>query len=216
MTDSPSSDNAAAATGAAGPDTPPAGKRAVRLSKRVWIVAAVLGVLVGSLAAPIWFTATPGQCASCHEMKPYYDSWRASSHAGAASNCLFCHLRPGALSLVAYEFGFYREILAHLGGTTVVTTKANSPSVASCSRPECHSLNRETSNSGDIKINHRLHVTKANIACARCHPGAVHAGVGGRMKLPPLSLCKTCHADKMGQCDYCHAEHHSGAAPVGH
>jgi len=189
--------------------------RAAR-SRRVWIIAVILGVAMLVFAVPVWFTATPRQCASCHEMKPYYDSWRASSHREAASNCLYCHVRPGVVNLVGYEFTFYGEVFAHFAGAPVKSTAGNTPSVQSCGRAECHSLNRETSNSGDIKINHRLHVTQANIPCTRCHPGAVHTGVGGRLKLPPLSLCKTCHADKMTQCSYCHAQRHSGAPPAGH
>ena len=210
MTDSPSSgtEDAAAAH--------PGGAESGR-AKRVWIAAAaLLGMLLVVAAVPVWFTASPSQCASCHEMKPYYDSWRASSHREAASNCLYCHVRPGVANLLGYEAGFYREVLGHFAGAPVASTAGNTPSVQSCGRPECHSLNRETSNSGDIKINHRLHVTQADIPCTRCHPGAVHTGVGGRPKLPPLSLCKTCHADKMSQCSYCHAEQHSGAPPAGH
>ena len=210
MDDSPSSDTGSVAAPQAD------SSRGPRRSARFWVVVAVLGVIVLACAVPVWFTATPGQCASCHEMKPYYDSWQASSHREAASNCLYCHARPGVLNLLSYEAGFYGEMFAHVAGAPVTSITGNTPSVASCGRPECHSLNRETSNSGDIKINHRLHVTQANVPCTRCHAGAVHTGVGGRRKLPPLSLCKACHADKMSQCGYCHAEQHTGAPPAGH
>ena len=176
----------------------------------------VLVLLAVFSAVPVWFTATPRACANCHEMKPYYDSWRASSHREAASNCLYCHVKPGIANVIGFEVGFYGMLSGHLSGAKVTSSAADVPSVASCGRSECHSLNRETSNSGDIKINHRLHVIRAGIACPTCHPGAVHTGVGGRRKLPPLSLCKTCHADKMTQCSYCHAEQHSGAPPAGH
>jgi len=186
------------ATGEVGPVSPRCH------SKRFWAFAIAAVVWVVFWAIPITLTATPEMCATCHEMKPYYDSWRASSHRAAAPNCLYCHAKPGLIDLVGFELGMYGKIAAHFAGVPVKTTVANSPSVESCSRGTCHSLNRETSNSGDLKINHRLHVVKAKIPCTRCHPGAVHAGVGGRLKLPPMKLCKECHADKMKDCGYCH------------
>lgn len=180
-----------------------------------WLVGGVVGVAVLLLAVPVALTASPRQCASCHEMKPYYDTWNVSTHRAAAPNCRYCHAEPGVLGFLGYEAGFYGMFAKHLAGAQVTTTAANAPAVASCRRPECHSLNRETSNAGDIKIDHRLHVTKANIPCTRCHPGAVHAGVNGRQKLPPMSLCKQCHADKMQQCSYCHTQQQLQPAPPG-
>ena len=188
-------------------------------SGRPWlsiVTIAVLAAVVLVFAVPVAFTATPSRCASCHEMKPYYDSWRTSSHRAAAPNCLYCHAKPGVLNVVGFELGFYRMLAGHFSGSSVSTTQADAPSVASCSRKTCHSLNRETSTAGDLKIDHSLHVTKAGIACARCHPGAVHTGVGGRQKLPRMQLCKECHADKMKQCNYCHNSQRLQAAPGGH
>jgi hypothetical protein len=187
-----------------------------RVSPRIWIAGIAVAVLVVVCAIPIALTATPGQCASCHEMKPYFDSWQSSSHRAAAPNCLYCHVKPGVFNLVGYEVGFYREIAGHFAGSQVTSSAANAPSVESCSRPTCHSLNRETSNSGDLKINHRLHVTQANVPCSRCHPGAVHTGVGGRLKLPPMKICKECHADKMQQCNFCHTQEHLQVTPGAH
>jgi cytochrome c nitrite reductase small subunit len=184
--------------------------------RRAWIVGVVAVVLVVGLAIPVALTLTPKQCSSCHEMKPYYDSWKASSHRGVARNCLTCHAEPGVLGVLGYELGFYGEILGHLSGTEVTTTEANAPAVKSCRRAECHSLNREVSNSGDVKIGHRLHVVDQNIACPTCHHGAVHEGVGGRTKIPPVKVCKQCHADKMADCRYCHTEQKSSAPPGTH
>jgi hypothetical protein len=210
VTDSPST---------SGTDVPAAesaapGRRR-RPSGRAWIAIvalAVVGILVG---IPVVMTATPAQCAGCHEMKPYYDSWKSSSHVGAASNCLYCHSKPGILGYAEFEASFYGMLAGQLSGAKVRSTSANAPSLQSCGRPECHSLNREVSNAGDIKINHRTHVVKVGIPCTKCHPGAVHTGVGGRLKLPPMTLCKTCHADKMQQCGYCHNEQRLGAPPAG-
>ena len=196
------------------PAQQPAEQRPKR-SLRAWIAIGVGVLLVVVLGLPMALTATPSECSLCHEMQPYYNSWKSSSHAGAASNCLYCHARPGVLGYLGFQMGYYAMLAGHASGAKVQTTAANSPAVQSCSRPECHSLNREVSNSGDIKINHRTHVVQAGIPCTRCHPGAVHAGVDGRRKLPPMSLCKTCHASKMQQCGYCHNEQRLGAPPAG-
>jgi hypothetical protein len=199
-------------------DAPPAEEPGAtsRLPARRWVVGAVLGVLAVVLLLPMALTVAPQECASCHEMRPYFDSWQTSSHRAAAPSCLTCHVKPGILNYVAFDFGLYRMLASHLSGVQVKTTAANTPSVESCRRSDCHSLNREVSNSGDIKINHRLHVTTANIACPACHSGAVHDGVGGRTKLPPMKLCKECHADKMTQCNYCHTQQHLQAQPGTH
>jgi len=186
-----------------------------RSRAQVVLVWAVAVLAVALLAVPVVLTASPARCASCHEMKPYYDSWNTSSHRAAAPNCRYCHSRPGPIGFLGYEAGFYGMMLGHVAGAKVDTAATNTPAVASCLRSECHSLNRETSNSGDIKIDHRLHVTQAHIPCARCHPGAVHAGVDGRAKLPPMSLCKQCHADKMQQCAYCHTQQQLQPPPPG-
>jgi trimethylamine-N-oxide reductase cytochrome c-type subunit TorC len=178
----------------------------------MWTAGAILGLLVLVFAVPITLTATPKQCTTCHEMKPYYDSMTSSSHRAAAPSCLFCHVRPGVFNRIAWEVTFYHEIAGHFSGAEVTSTAANAPSLASCSRQECHSLNREVSNAGDLAIKHRLHVVDEKIGCSVCHPGAVHTN-GGRLKLPPATLCKRCHAAKMKECKYCHTGQRLLGAP---
>jgi len=204
---SPDSDNDVGQTDeTAPPKRPP---------RRLWIVAAV-GVVFVLVMAPVAFTMVPAGCSACHEMRPYYDSWQASSHRGAVTTCVPCHVKPGVGNTIGFGFSLYGMVLAHVAGAQVKSTNANAPSVDSCLRQGCHSLNREVSNSGDLKIDHRLHVARENIACPTCHPGAVHAGVGGRLKLPPMKLCTKCHADKMNDCNYCHTQQHLQAQPGTH
>jgi cytochrome c nitrite reductase small subunit len=193
------------------PDAP--ARKPLSPQRMIWI--AVAAVVVVVCAIPVILTATPTMCGSCHEMQPYVTSWQNSSHREAASNCLVCHTRPGIVSWIGYEAGFYGEIVGHFQGAEVTTTSANAPVVESCLRSGCHSVNRETSNAGDIKISHRLHVIQAKIPCTTCHPGAVHAGVNGRLKLPPMTLCKTCHRAQMQTCSYCHTEQRLQQLPPG-
>lgn len=197
---------------------PPAEKpRAVRAFRtKRFILWLLVSLGTAAILLPVALTATPRQCTTCHEMQPYYDSWQASSHRTAVPNCLYCHVRPHVFNLVAWEAGFYGQIIGHFTGRQPATTAKNTPSVDSCLLSGCHSLNRESSASGDLKINHRLHVAEARISCPVCHAGAVHDGVAGRPKIPPMKLCKQCHAQKMTQCSYCHTQLHAGPVPDGH
>lgn len=54
------------------------------------IALAVLGVVVGAVAIPL--TNAPTFCATCHTIKPSYDSWAKSSHKDVT--CVACHVRP--------------------------------------------------------------------------------------------------------------------------
>lgn len=63
-----------------------------RVPKLVLIVIAlaVLGAVAGAVAIPL--TNAPPFCASCHTIKPSYESWAASSHKKVT--CVACHVRP--------------------------------------------------------------------------------------------------------------------------
>ena len=166
---------------------------------------AFFGIIIVLLAVPYAYTANPKSCTSCHEMRKYYDSWKSSSHATAAKNCLDCHVKQGMISMMTYRVSFYREIYASMAGAKLKPIGATLPAVDSCQRKECHSLNRMSSESGDIKINHRLHVAKADIPCIRCHPGVAHPGIGkiGGI-IPKKKLCMQCHSERQAECSYCH------------
>ncbi|WP_447977571.1 cytochrome c3 family protein [Candidatus Nitrospira bockiana] len=56
------------------------------------ILAIVAGaVILGGAAVPI--TNHPEFCASCHTIKPAYDTWKVSTHREVT--CVACHVRPG-------------------------------------------------------------------------------------------------------------------------
>ena len=65
-------------------------------------------------AASIYYEASGGEsCAKCHEIRPVYDTWRASSHRNVP--CRSCH--GDALT---FEAGFHvnnlRRVAAHVPG----------------------------------------------------------------------------------------------------
>ncbi len=60
--------------------------------KAVVIGAIVAGALViGGVGVPL--TSSPKFCASCHTIRPSYDTWVTSSHKEVT--CVACHVRPG-------------------------------------------------------------------------------------------------------------------------
>ncbi|MDF7798224.1 cytochrome c nitrite reductase small subunit [Pontiellaceae bacterium B1224] len=68
------------------------------LSKKALILAAMLGLLIGTGAFTFryaeglsYFSTDPAACANCHIMNPQYDSWQKSSHHHVAG-CVDCHL----------------------------------------------------------------------------------------------------------------------------
>ncbi len=61
-------------------------------SKALVIGTVIAGaVILGGVAVPL--TDHPKFCASCHTIRPSYETWVASSHK--AVTCVDCHVRPG-------------------------------------------------------------------------------------------------------------------------
>ena len=63
------------------------------MGKSLTLIMATLVVLVLGGAAAIPLTNQPTFCASCHTIKPSFDSWTRSSHKDVT--CVDCHVRPG-------------------------------------------------------------------------------------------------------------------------
>src|SRR5919201_146962 len=61
-------------------------------SKLLVIAAVIVGALALSGAA-VPLTNHPKFCASCHNIRPSYESWLASTHKSVT--CVDCHVRPG-------------------------------------------------------------------------------------------------------------------------
>ncbi|MBS3909761.1 MAG: NapC/NirT family cytochrome c [Actinobacteria bacterium] len=185
--------------------------------KKRGVLKYLLILVIVFLAVPYAYTSNPKSCTLCHGMEKYYKSWRKSSHSVAVKNCFGCHVKQGAVSLWIYRISFYREIYASMAGVELKPAGATVPGIDSCQRSGCHSLNRENSASGDIKINHRMHTTKVDIACIKCHPGAAHPEVGDIGELTPhRKLCFECHLSRKNDCGFCHNKRFSDARSYDH
>lgn len=189
-------------------------------ARRTVLVAVLSSAAALLLAAPYVMVANPTLCGVCHEMRPYVESWEGSTHSAAARDCAACHAAPGLAGGFVYRMGLYREFASAVTGPGFVAGHAAIPGISSCLRAGCHSANRETSPSGDLKIGHRVHIEDAGLACVRCHPGAAHKGVDDRRLTPPMKTCKGCHEQEMEYCSFCHSRpmgpQDVTAAPLAH
>lgn len=162
-----------------------------------------LGVALLLIIAPLFIATPPTYCKGCHKMEPYYNSWKVSTHGQVRIRCESCHVKPEFLSRVLFKLNFYGAVYGELFNQKLKPWAVTNPPLAACR--QCHSLNRERSTSGDLKISHRIHVVEAKLKCTFCHSGAVHPDVGklGKMN-PPRKLCVKCHEDQIENCSYCH------------
>lgn len=166
---------------------------------------AIVAVGIFSYAA-LEFTSQPGFCYNCHEMHPAWNNWKNSVHAEVTCNS--CHIKPGFVNLVLHKMSSYKEIIAHF----TVQNKPNPPKIhASELEPEneacsqCHSMNRQFSFSGDLKVPHELHIKKG-LTCPTCHSRVVHGDPDQRK--PKMEVCLTCHDGKKApdKCGTCHTK----------
>lgn len=109
--------------------------------------------------------AGKNECAGCHEMKPEFFTWQVSSHSKIA--CITCHDRKSTDYQVKHDSQSFSKPIR------IVNAVPNQV----CE--QCHSRNRVTSPSGDLKIPHEKHL-KAGVTCVTCHNGVVHAKISER------------------------------------
>lgn len=175
-----------------------------RLTRKMkfWLVAIVLFLVFYTI--PAVFTSHPKACATCHSMQPYYETWASSRHRAAADTCLHCHAKPGAINRAIYRATIYKDIVIVLSKGRITLFRTSEVTSASCTQSGCHSLNRLHSLSGQIRINHRVHVDDEEMSCVACHSGAGHNDVEGRSSVPPMDSCAECHEAVMDDCAYCH------------
>ncbi|MEH7253356.1 NapC/NirT family cytochrome c [Neobacillus niacini] len=122
-------------------------------------------------------TSSSTFCSSCHEMKPEYYTWKASSHSEV--DCVTCHTEPG-----------FKQTAKDKADLIVKAVKKNyNDSAAPIRMPKeipdsacekCHNINqREFTVTGDIIIPHDKHKDK-EIECIQCHNGVAHGEIADR------------------------------------
>jgi cytochrome c nitrite reductase small subunit len=158
------------------------------MGKSLTLIVATLLVLALGGAVAIPLTNQPTFCASCHTIKPSYDSWTRSSHKDVT--CVDCHVRPGVSGFIQDKvYAGIKDVAITLLGTPTESYDLQSH-VDSSVCLGCHrAILRVTEvSSRDLPspvkevgliMNHREHMAAfekrgQGEGCTTCHSRVVH------------------------------------------
>ena len=171
------------------------------------IVLAVLGAVMYKVSETPWF------CGVCHNMQPYIDSWKVSSHKDVG--CIECHYEPGFLNHLKGKMTDGQVSMVYfLTGKTPGKYHAEISDVAclQCHQIESLSQNREFEGVSFSHSNHLEELRRGKkLRCTTCHGQIVQ---GDHIKVDTKD-CFVCHfkPDEKGvrhpvlaACDTCHKE----------
>lgn len=172
------------------------------------LAAALLLALALILAAgAMEVSSTPDFCGSCHVMKPYYESWKTSSHNRVA--CVECHIPPGITAELRKKYEAVSMVVRYFTGTYGTNPWAEIDDAA-CLR--CHERRliegREVFEG--VLFDHRPHLTEMRrgkrLRCTSCHSQIVQ----GSHIAVTASTCILCHfkdvppGQATARCTLCH------------
>ncbi len=159
----------------------------IRKPRAIVIVAILAGaVALGGIAVPL--TDHPKFCASCHNIRPSYESWVASSHKEVT--CVACHVRPGVEGF-AHDKAYtgLKDVAIYLFGTPTDSHNLQS-AVASDVCLSCHRAILRVSEVAardlpppvkevGLIMSHRKHMEAfakngKGEGCTTCHSRVVH------------------------------------------
>lgn len=153
----------------------------------------ICGLIALAGAAAVYFsvelTSTVSFCSSCHEMKPAYDSYKASTHFNVKAGkkqatCRDCHLPPWDHPVkLLWEKAFHgvKDITRHFTDADefgepgyYFSMKAKAwKTVDNSSCLKCHSDIYAKKYDDYVNI-HSSVKSNPNASCAKCHEGLVH------------------------------------------
>ncbi|HVN84508.1 MAG TPA: cytochrome c3 family protein [Candidatus Binatia bacterium] len=155
-------------------------------------------------------TSQPRFCGTCHNMRPYYESWKTSTHNQIA--CVECHIPPGIESEVRKKYEALSMVARYFTGT-YSTNPWTEVDDKSCLRSGCHVkrvlLGREVYKG--VLFDHQPHLTELRrqkqLRCTSCHSQIVQ----GSHIAVTASTCFLCHFKgvtlntETARCTLCHA-----------
>ncbi len=189
-------------------------KNLIRTRKgKALIVTGILIVILVVSFVGFEVTSFPRFCSTCHNMKPYYESWKVSSHNEV--NCIKCHSDPGLVPYLKTKANGLVEVAVYLSGN-IATNYQTEVSDASCLREGCHSQEKLKEGKVDfekgISFEHETHLETLKddfrLRCTSCHSQIVqdeHISVAS-------STCFSCHFkneepnEGTAECALCHSD----------
>lgn len=181
------------------------------------LAAAIFVLLSAALFGLYEYSTSPKFCRGCHFMRPYYESWKHSSHRRVS--CLVCHFEPGTLNELRGKWRALSQFTSYITGTYTSKPYAE-VSDRSCLQMGCHSTRllqgRQTFKRGII-FDHRPHLLEMRrgmkLRCTSCHSQIV---IGTHVEVTE-STCFLCHfrvgspegerrkeGPSLGGCPLCH------------
>ncbi|NWQ39463.1 NapC/NirT family cytochrome c [Bacillus sp. EB106-08-02-XG196] len=207
-----------------------------RIFKIMTLTVLFLGMFFFVSFAGLKGTSSSEFCASCHEMKPEFYTWKASSHSEV--DCVSCHIEPGLENLAKSKAEGVVELYKKT--TKTYTAPIRMPDEIPDSACEtCHNVSaREVTPSGDLIIPHDKHKTEG-VECIQCHSGTAHGKIADRKMTfqadyakwdekvgtaamaeiewirPDMDTCMECHKARKvtTECTACHT---TGMVPESH
>lgn len=172
---------------------------------------ALVFVPVGIAAAFVGMqtSSQPAFCGTCHIMKPYYESWKTSTHNDVP--CVECHIPPGITSELQKKYEALSMVVKYFTGTYGTNPWAEISDEA-CLRPGCHEqrllVGREVFQ--NVLFDHRPHLLEMRrekkLRCTSCHSQIVQ----GQHIAVTESTCFLCHFKEAklnegtARCTLCH------------
>jgi nitrate/TMAO reductase-like tetraheme cytochrome c subunit len=122
-------------------------------------------------------TSSSQFCSTCHEMKPEYYTWKASTHSEV--DCVSCHTDPALKKLAKDKADGIVELYKNQTNTfTAPIHMTKEIPNSACNK--CHDMSkRQVTPSGDLIIPHDKHINKG-IECVQCHSGVAHGKIADR------------------------------------
>ncbi|HKY31097.1 MAG TPA: cytochrome c3 family protein [Candidatus Polarisedimenticolia bacterium] len=186
------------------PGRPPG---AARLPGLAMTAALVAGLAVVALGTTVEITSQPDFCGSCHIMKPYYESWKGSTHKNVA--CVECHIAPGVTAEFRKKYEALSMVTSYFTGTYGTNPWAEIDDAA-CLR--CHERRLLSGKElfGDVLFDHAAHLSGMRrgktLRCTSCHSQIVQ----GSHIAVTASTCILCHFKDQpsgtgtARCTLCH------------
>jgi nitrate/TMAO reductase-like tetraheme cytochrome c subunit len=172
-----------------------------------FVVALLLGFALILTFTSVQVTSTPRFCGSCHIMKPYYESWKHSSHGKIA--CVECHIAPGVGAEIRKKWEALSMVASYFTGS-YGTNPWTEVDDAACLR--CHERRLLAGKElvRDVLFDHSTHLSEMRrgktLRCTSCHSQIVQ----GSHIAVTTSTCILCHfkgapeGEGTTRCQLCH------------
>ncbi|MHB0938201.1 MAG: NapC/NirT family cytochrome c [Armatimonadota bacterium] len=185
-------------------------RRVIAIGLKLGLALLVLMVVMGAVG--LQYSQKPKFCTTCHNMQPYYDSWKTSAHKEV--KCIECHYKPGIKNELQKKFEALNQVASYVTNQ-YGTRPSTQVDDASCLRSGCHDtrLLKGKVDFNGVEFDHAPHLSEfrrvTKLRCASCHQ---HVMEDQHMTVSE-STCFLCHfKDHKGRhsttadCDKCHKQ----------